>query len=303
MKITEVRSDKVYDKLINADLDKKDDIYRYELMDKFSYKWACYNVPIKAKQKGGYDVVMASTMLGYMAPSEIDKSKTKEVEGLKDNKLWELCTKSIKRALSLFIDAGIKLKVDEYKYTILLPNPESIYTKLSESCCGDGGIPGSIFLSLLPKEDTIKKIYSVLAHECNHNVRFQFIKWSNDITLEEMMINEGLAENFAVWIYGEKMLGPWVTTTDVKTLDEYIKPIIKDNLNVKGLDSITAYLYGDDIAVQQGYFPEGLPFCAGYACGYYMIKYYLKKTGKSIIEATLMPYEEIKKELMGFWNE
>lgn len=116
------------------------------------------------------------------------------------------------------------------------------------------------------------------------------------------MINEGLAENFATWIYGEEMLGPWVTTTDMETLNDYVKPIIKDNLNVQGLESITAYLYGDEIATAQGYFPEGLPFCAGYACGYHMIKYYLEKTGKSIVEASLMPYEEIKKELAGFWE-
>lgn len=30
MKITEIRSDKVYNKIINAKLDKKDDIYRYD---------------------------------------------------------------------------------------------------------------------------------------------------------------------------------------------------------------------------------------------------------------------------------
>jgi uncharacterized protein YjaZ len=34
-----------------------------------------------------------------------------------------------------------------------------------------------------------------------------------------------------------------------------------------------------------------------------MIKYYLQKTGKSIIEATLTPAEEILKEVEEFWNE
>ncbi len=302
MKITEVRSDKVYNKILNSSLDKKDDIYRYELMDEFAYKWSCYNVPIKAKQKGGYDVIIASSMLGYMKPTQINESKSHEVKSLSDDGIWNLCTESIKKSLSMFVDFGVELKIDEYKYTILLPNPESVYTKLSESCCGDGGIPGSIFLSLLPSEDTIRKIPSVLAHECNHNVRFQFIKWSNDITLEEMMINEGLAENFATWIYGEDTLGPWVSSTDIKTLNDYVKPIIKENLGVQGLEGITSFLYGDDIAVAQGYFPEGLPFCAGYACGYHMIKHYLNKTGKSIIGATLMPYEDIKKELARFWE-
>lgn len=302
MKVKSIRSDKVYNKILNANLDKKDDIYRYDLMNEFADKWACYNVPIKAKQKGGYDVIMANSMLGYIAPRDINESKSQEIKYLNNESVWNLCTESIEKSLEQFVNAGVELKVDEYKYTILLANAESIYAKLSGSCCGDGGILGSIFLSLIPKEDTMNRIPSVLAHECNHNVRFQFIKWSNDITLEEMMINEGLAENFATWMYGEENLGPWVTNTDMDTLNEYVKPLIKEALDVKGLEGITAYLYGDEIAEQQGYFPEGLPYCAGYACGYYMIKYYLNKTGKSIIEATLMPYEEIKRELSGFWD-
>lgn len=302
MKVTPVRSDKTYNKIMNSPKDKKDDIYRYELMQEFAHKWACYNIPIKAKQKGGYDVIMASSMLGYISPSEIDETKAEIIKGISKNSIWDTCTKVIKDSIGKFIEAGIELEVDDYKYTIVIPNPESVYTKLSDGCCGDGGIPGSIFLSLIPEDYTISRIPSVLAHECNHNVRFQFIKWSNDITLEEMMINEGLAENFATWIYGEEMLGPWVTSTDMETLNDYVKPIIKEALDVQGFEGITSYLYGDDIAVARGYFPEGLPFCAGYACGYYMIKYFLEKTGKSIIEATLMPYEEIKKELEGFWQ-
>lgn len=302
MKVKSIRSDKVYNKILNTNLDKKDDIYRYDLMNEFADKWACYNVPIKAKQKGGYDVIMANSMLGYIAPRDINESKSQEIKYLNNESVWNLCTESIEKSLEQLVNAGVELKVDEYKYTILLANAESIYAKLSGSCCGDGGIPGSIFLSLIPKENTMNRIPSVLTHECNHNVRFQFIKWSNDITLEEMMINEGLAENFATWMYGEGNLGPWVTNTDMDTLNEYVKPLIKEALDVKGLEGITAYLYGDEIAEQQGYFPEGLLYCAGYACGYYMIKYYLNKTGKSIIEATLMPYEEIKKELSGFWR-
>ncbi|MGL5352596.1 MAG: hypothetical protein ACRDA5_04645 [Clostridium sp.] len=36
---------------------------------------------------------------------------------------------------------------------------------------------------------------------------------------------------------------------------------------------------------------------------YEMIKYYLKKTGKSIIEVTLTPASDIIKEIEGFWSE
>lgn len=46
-----------------------------------------------------------------------------------------------------------------------------------------------------------------------------------------------------------------------------------------------------------------MPYCAGYACGYYMVKYYLDKTGKDIVDATILPAEEILKEIDGFWSE
>ena len=60
MKISAIRSDKVYSKIMSAPLDKKNDIYRYELMKPFEKKWACYSVPMKALTPNGYDVIMAS---------------------------------------------------------------------------------------------------------------------------------------------------------------------------------------------------------------------------------------------------
>ncbi len=46
-----------------------------------------------------------------------------------------------------------------------------------------------------------------------------------------------------------------------------------------------------------------MPYAGGYACGYYLIQYYLKKTGKSIIEATITPAEIILAETKEFWHE
>ena len=116
------------------------------------------------------------------------------------------------------------------------------------------------------------------------------------------MVSEGLAENFATYLYGEDKAGPWVKKPDMKTLNEYIKPIIYDGLDVQGLENLNAYLYGDEMAALQNYPPVGLPYCAGYACGYHLVKYYLQKTGKSIVEATLLSANEIL-SAVDFWNE
>lgn len=303
MRIVSVRSDGVYSKIMNAPFDRKNDIYRYELMKPFEKKWACYSVPMKAAARNGYDVIMASGMLGHMAPTAVDEKQKHNIELISDNALWKRCELSIQNSLNCFIEHGVKLPVQEYMFTILLANPESPYTVLNDGYCGDGGIPGYIFVWLTPNEYTLNHLHVALAHETNHNVRFQFIKWKNDITLGELMVSEGLAENFATQMYGEDKAGPWVTKTDMVTLNEYIKPIIHDGLDVQGLENLNAYLYGDEMAALQNYAPVGLPYCAGYACGYHLVKHYLNKTGKSIAEATILPASEILDCVEDFWNQ
>lgn len=303
MNIKLLRSDEIYKKIMNSPIEKREDIYRYEMMKPFEVKWSCVNVPIKAKQKGGYDVVMATSMLGCLPPTAVDEEQIKKIELISKDDLWKTCEKAIKASFEHFKKAGYELPVEDYMFVILLGNPESPYISASDGYLGDGGIPGYITIVIDPNEYNIKRIPAALAHECNHNVRFQFQKWHDDITLGEMMVVEGLAENFATSIYGEEMLGPWVSKTDKEELNSYIKPIIKEGLGATGLENITAYLYGDEFAKLQNYFPVGLPYCAGYACGYYMIKHYLNKTGKSIEEATMMPAIEIMKEIEDFWQE
>lgn len=303
MKIIAVRSDRVYSKIMSAPLDKKNDIYRYELMMPFKEKWACYNIPMKAKTPNGYDVIMASGMLGHIAPTKVDETQKQNIQLIADDALWEKAEIAIKESLNCFTQHGIYLPIQEYLFTILLANPENPYTILNEGYCGDGGIPGYILSWLTPNAYTLEHLPATLAHETNHNVRFQFIKWKNDITLGEMMVNEGLAENFATWLYGEDQAGPWITKTDMETLNEYIKPIIQDGLGVQGLENLNAYLYGDEMAKLQDYPQVGLPYCAGYACGYHLVKHYLKKTGKSVVEATLLPAKEILDATEDFWND
>lgn len=302
MDIKVFRSDAIYKKMATALPEKKADIFRYELMQPFKGKWDCYSIPLKADRPNGYDVVMACSMLGLLVPPELNESNLVDIEMLSNDKLWNDCMNSLQKSLDCFLDAGVELPVKEYLFTIVLGNPKSPYTAMNDGYGGDGGIPGYIFGTIVPSEYTMERLPVAMAHEFNHNVRFQFEKWRNDITLAEMMISEGLAENFATSLYGENMVGPWVSKTDIDTLNEYIKPIIKDGLNATGMDGITPYLYGDEMAKIQDYFPVGLPYCAGYACGYHLVKHYLNKTGKSIVEATLTPSKDILSEVEDFWE-
>lgn len=303
MTVKTIRSDGIYEKIMKESPEKKDDIYRYELMKPFEKKFEMYHCPLKAKQPGGYDVILFSDMLGYLVPQKIDESVENSIKLLGEEEFWQQCQHAIEKSLKCFTDKGIELPIKEYVFTILLANPQSPYSIMNDNYCGDGGIPGYIFGSLVPSEYTMRRLPVALAHETNHNVRFQFEKWTQDVSLGAYMVSEGLAENFAACLYGEENVGPWVSKTDMQTLNECIKPLMKDALNVRGLEQITAYMYGDEMAKMRGFFQAGLPYCAGYACGYHLIKYYLNKTGKSIVEATLTPSEEILRDAQAFWDE
>lgn len=152
MKVSAIRSDNVYSKIMSAPSDRKNDIYRYELMMPFERKWACYNIPMKAKAPGGYDVIRAGRCFGLIAPTKVDETQKQNIQMISDDTLWENCETAIRRALSCFTGQGVSLPVGEYLFTILLANPESPYIMLNEGYCGDGGIPGYILSWLTPNE-------------------------------------------------------------------------------------------------------------------------------------------------------
>lgn len=229
MKVNYIRSDGIYRKIMEAPAEKKNDIYRYELMMPFKGKWDCYSVPMKAATPNGYDVIMASGMLGHIAPSKVDYSQKENIEKISSDQLWRSCEQSIKNSLDCFTKNGIELPIQEYLFTILLANAESPYISLNEGYCGDGGIPGYIFSWLVPNEYTLEHLPVALAHETNHNVRFQFIRWKNDITLGEMMVSEGLAENFATFLYGEDA-DEAITGTQVTKREDFQR-LINDCMN------------------------------------------------------------------------
>lgn len=302
MNVTAIRSDKIYKKMIFAKSEEREDIYRYELMKPFEFKWTCIGIPIKADQPGGYDVVMASSMGGGFVPNQINSKRISDVEKIGDESFWKNCKESITKTLGGFENNGISLPTKDYIFTVLLNDPLNPMSKMTGDYCGDGGIPGYIIGTIIPNEKSLKMLPVALAHEANHNVRWQFIKWSNEITLGDMIVSEGLAENFAASMFGEDKIGMWVTNTSRETLENVIKPAIKQNININDFNKLSSFLYGDEIMTMRGALPIGMPYCAGYACGYALIKHYLKKTGKTIFEATVTATADILKETEDFWK-
>lgn len=280
-----------YEELLAVtDLEKRKDYFRYTMMKPFEKMWDLINVPLKAKQQNGYDVLMATKMLGFASVSE-DKSIREGLSLLKANNAYTVAENSIKTCIDMANNAGLKINAENVKLGLYVSDPEKL--KLQNGYTGFGGIPGFITVNIYPNDYNSPRIPAVIAHEFHHNIRFSYFDWDHgNVTVGDYLVIEGLAESFAKELYGAEKLGPWVTSMDKEEL-KYSTDVIEEALDVKGFAEVSSYMFGDEIASQEGYQPVGLPFCAGYAVGYKVVQDYMKNHNKTIYEATLASTDEI----------
>ena len=165
----------------------------------------------------------------------------------------------------------------------------------SEGYTGFGGIPGFIQIVIAPNERNLPKLSACIAHEFQHNVLFHNARWNFvEVSLAQYLAVEGLAESFATSLYGEAALGPWVTGVRGSDL-ERTRRIIANSLDVRGFMEARKYVFGDHPLMPESE-PVGVPYCGGYAAGYWAVQAFLKKTGMSVEEATLLDGEHIMRE-------
>lgn len=298
MQLHLIESDKIYKEILETPIEKRDEVFKQKLLVPFINKFKIQNISFD--ENIPFNVMTLMSFMHKM-PKDLKEEDISSINRF-DNKFWKNISDAFHHSIETFTSRGVKLPVKDYYLTALLGNPSSPMLSINENYGGDGGIPGYIFLSLVPNDYTINRIASAVAHECNHNIRYQFIEWGKG-PLKEMIVSEGLAENFAEKMYGRENIGPWVTKNDLDTLNQVIKPIIKENLFIDNMQEAMPYLYGDEITKMQGGKSVGLPYASGYTCGYHLIKYYLQKTGLSIEEATLKTADEILDEVGEFWSQ
>ncbi|WP_081354723.1 DUF2268 domain-containing protein [Bacillus amyloliquefaciens] len=278
-----------YEKLFSM-TENREDYYRYSMMKPFEDMWKQINVPLKAKHPNGYDVIVATNMLGYLSITETETGR-KALENLKEIQAHQVAFDTLTHCVEFIEQNNLKINADEIRFGMYLANQKKL--ELHKGYCGFGGIPGFIQICIFPNSYNISRLPAVIAHEFHHNIRFSYFNWDyGNVTVGDYLIIEGLAESFAKELYGETLLGPWVTSFEKEDL-EYSKEIFKDSLHIKGFNEVSSYMFGDTFAAQQGYQPVGLSPFAGYAVGYQAVQSFMKANNVGIREATLLDTDEI----------
>lgn len=290
MKITVEDTLEQYEKLYGLEPCKREDFFRYTMMKPFEAMWRFINVPLCAKEPGGYDVVMAAKMLGHLDLSETETG-TQVLQKLKEISALSTAKEALQTCIDFTLQFGLKIHADELKLGLYIADPYKL--ELVNGYSGFGGIPGFIQVAIHPNEYNIPRIPAVIAHEFHHNIRFSYFDWDQgNVTVGEYLIIEGLAESFARELYGQDLIGPWVTSLNEEDV-LYSIQVLKNALNIKGFTEVSSYMFGDIYAKEQGYSPVGLSPYAGYAIGYKAVQSFMNLNHVGIAEATLLQADEI----------
>ncbi|MED4126559.1 DUF2268 domain-containing protein [Shouchella miscanthi] len=280
-----------YEELIQlASLEQRQHFFRYKMMEPLKMMWAHLQVPMKAKEPNGYDVIYAADMLGF---ANLDDRHTLEkgVKRLRNMNIVDRGKTTLHYLLEVVNGQGLELKADNIYLGIYLA--DEVKLNHLDGYTGFGGIPGYLMVHLFPNDRNTSRFEGLLAHEFHHNVRFSYFDWSHgNVTVGEYLVIEGLADVFVETLYGKEQLGPWVTGLDDEDL-RYSISVIKDALHVTGFAEVSSYMFGDPYATEKGYQRVGLSFAAGYAVGYVVVKAFLERTGMTIFDATRCKSDDI----------
>lgn len=279
--------------IIAAPVAERRAVYREQLIEPLR---DCWSVTLRrfAPQMAD-DEAMAMKVL-WDVDLDADLSMHSEaLDRLEQFDAWQKGEEALYLAARTFEATGRSCDEDHITGLILLGNPhDRIFMELNRGYAG-AQIPGYVVLPIWPNDYNLLRIPSALVHEFNHRVRLTHEPWTMATTVGQYIVLEGLAESFAAELYGPELVGPWVSSLSAEDV-ERSRAIIGQALDVSGFDKIRTYIFGDEIAQQQGRPAIGLPHCAGYTIGYQIVQAYLHRTGRSATEATFVPYREIIEE-------
>ncbi len=279
-----------YKKIISEkNMEKKYEIFMGELMGPYEGMFKAFGAPMKAPP-GGYDAQSLIRNWAFLMPEMLGEGALESIRKFEEADARGLCECTMNDVIELFGEHADK-RSKHIQVGIFLQDSSKMDPK-DRGYTGFGGIPGYIMLNYGEVTDyNLARLQAALAHEAHHNIAGTAGWDPVNISVGRYIIIEGLAESFAAALYGEDHIGPWAADFPMEDMPR-IKAIYKSALNVKGFDAVRPYIFGDEKSGTK----LGLPNTAGYTVGYHVVRAFMRKSGKNIIETTFTPPENIIEE-------
>lgn len=283
MKFHNLDVESIYRRLLDTpDADKRAELFRQEVVEPFSGLVQVF---------GGGDPLQSFAMWG-MTPEQFGGENAavmrQTVDILAAHNAWSRAAQSLEKGRDAFATFADRIPTQDVVFGLLVADMGKM--PISYGYSGFGAIPGWI-MTVYDKPDAynLERVEAATVHELHHNILAATLGGRGLISdLATYMISEGLAESFAAELYGEEKTGPWASAFDESKLAA-AKQLLGGALDETNFNKMRLYIFGDTMSGQN----LGVPDFAGYALGYRVVQAYLKRTGKTVPEATFVPAREI----------
>lgn len=276
-------------------LDTTDAAARQQLyLDLFVEPWKQMMQMMPGAANGQSDPLAGARAWAWLLPDQADTMATLLAK-LEEANAWQIGSEALAQAIARFEPYRSRIGFDEVTGWLVLADPARS-NPLEHGYTGavDWFNPRIIGQFWKPDAENLTRLPGLVAHEMHHLIRLRAFPWDMQRTsVADYIIVEGTAESFATSLFGEKVLGFYVTEFNERDL-ETARRMIGEGLHATGFDVIRSYIFGDALAERSGYKPlGGMPTYGGYAIGYHVVQAFLQRTGKSIEETTFIPAMEI----------
>lgn len=242
---------------------------------------------------GATDALAGARAWHWLLPDDL-REMPSQLAALEAADAWRMGAEALEKAAAAFDPYTARIGFDQVTGWLMLASPAM--------GTGDRGYTGATdwtqpqfvgqFSEVTPAN--VRRLPGLLAHEMHHLIRFRATPWNMmTASVADYMVLEGLAESFATALFGEAVLGFYVTDVDGAAL-ETARGLTGGALHETGFNVTRGYIFGDALAGQFGaQVVGGMPAYGGYAVGYHTVQAFLERTGTSIVEATFMAADEI----------
>jgi len=208
---------------------------------------------------------------------------------------WSIGAAALHSAAARFAAYADRIPFDEVTGWLVLADPERS-NPLERGYTGatDWLTPRLIGQFWDANDDNLARLPGLLAHEMHHLIRRSAYPWDMwRTTVANYIVLEGAAESFAAALFGDGVVGHYVTDRGDAELAT-ARRLIGAGLHATGFDTLRGYIFGDALAESSGYAPlGGMPTYGGYAVGYHVVQTFMRRSGRSIEEVTFLPADEI----------
>jgi uncharacterized protein YjaZ len=239
------------------------------------------------------DVLDSARAWGLLLPEHLVEVP-EALRRLETADAWNVAARALREGANRFTPYAHRLTISDVAGWLLLTDP----AKAEPSNKGYTGFqfPGGV-VSIFdtPNDYNLSRLPGLVVHELHHIVRLSLFPWTfqQPYGVADYIVLEGMAESFAAQLYGEQVVGYYVTDIHEDDLTT-AKRVVRDGLDASG--DIRGYIFGDHLAERSGFAKIGMPPFGGYAVGYHVMQAFLRRTGQTVEEATFVPAAEIVAE-------